>query len=107
MRASKGNKEYSIDESQQKSYQDSGFDIIDDDGKIIAYGRGKMVHYGDYMTLKEELEELKTHGENADDQDVIDILKSFAHEKGIDLGKAATVPGIIKKIKEFNPEGGA
>ena len=107
MRASKGNKEYSIDESQQKYYQDSGFDIIDDDGKIIAYGRGKMVPYGDYMTLKEELEELKTHGENADDQDVIDILKAFAHEKGIDLGKAATVPGIIKKIKEFNPEGGA
>jgi ABC-type molybdate transport system substrate-binding protein len=106
MRASKGNKEYVIVESQQKSYQDSGFDIIDDDGDIIAYGRGKTVPYGDYAALKEEFEELK-NGENADDQDVIDILKAFAHEKGIDLGKAATVPGIIKKIKEFNPEGGA
>lgn len=107
MKAAKGNKEYAIDKSQQKAYQDRGFDIIDDDGSIIAYGRGKMVPYGDYMILKEELEELKTHGENADDQDIIDILKAFAHEKGIDLGKAATVPGIIKKIKEFNPEGGA
>jgi ABC-type molybdate transport system substrate-binding protein len=107
MRASKGNKEYVIVESQQKSYQDSGFDIIDDDGDIIAYGRGKTVPYGDYAALKEELEALKAAGENADDQDVIDILKAFAHEKGIDLGKAATVPGIIKKIKEFNLEGGA
>jgi len=106
MKATKGNKEYAIDKSQQESYQDRGFDIIDGDGNIIAYGRGKMVPYGDYMTLKEELEELKTHGENADDQEVVDILKAFAHDKGIDLGKAATVPGIIKKIKEFNPEGG-
>ncbi len=108
MKAAKGNKEYAIDESQQKAYLDSGFDIIGDGGNIIAYGRGKTVAYGDYMALKEELEELKTgSGENADDQDVIDILKVFVHEKGIDLGKAATVPGIVKKIKEFKPEGGA
>ncbi len=108
MKAAKGNKEYVIDESQQKSYQDSGFDIIDDDGDIIAYGRGKTVPYGDYAALKEELEALKAAGENVDDQaEVINILKELAQEKGIDLGKAATVPGIIKKIKEFNPEGGA
>ena len=30
MRAVKGNKEYTIDESQQKSYQDAGFDIVGD-----------------------------------------------------------------------------
>lgn len=103
MKAAKGNKEYVIDESQQKSYQDSGFDIIDDYGDIIAYGRGKTVSYGDYAALKEELEALKAAGENADDQaEVINILKELAQEKGIDLGKAATVSGIIKKIKEFN-----
>lgn len=59
MKAAKGNKEYTIDESQQKAYQDQGFDIKDDDGEVIAYGRGKTVPYGDYMALKEELEELK------------------------------------------------
>lgn len=42
MRAIKGNKEYIIDESQKKAYQDSGFDIMDDDGKVIGYGRGKI-----------------------------------------------------------------
>ena len=36
MRAVKGNKEYTIDESQQKSYQDAGFDIVGDDGRVTA-----------------------------------------------------------------------
>lgn len=58
MRAVKGNKEYMIDESQTKFYQDSGFDIVED-GKIIAYGRGKTVPYGEYIALKEENEVLK------------------------------------------------
>lgn len=59
MKAAKGNKEYIIDESQQKAYQDQGFDILDDDGEVIAYGRGKTVPYGVYMALKKELEELR------------------------------------------------
>ena len=33
MRAVKNNKEYSIDESQKKAYQDAGFDIYDEDGR--------------------------------------------------------------------------
>ena len=45
MRATKGNKEYTIDEMQKKFYQDSGFDILNDDGEVIAYGRGKTVPY--------------------------------------------------------------
>lgn len=36
MRAVKGNREYTIDETQQKGYQDMGFDILDEDGKVIA-----------------------------------------------------------------------
>lgn len=107
MKAAKGNKEYTIDESQQKAYQDGGFDIKGDDGSVIAYGRGKTVSYGDYMALKEELEELKANsGEEADNQEVIDMLKEIASEKGIDLGKAATVTGILKKFKDFGAKGG-
>ena len=55
MKAVKGNKEYTIDESQQKGYQDSGFDILDDDGIVIAYGRGKTVPFSDYMKAVEEI----------------------------------------------------
>lgn len=59
MKAVKGNKEYTINEASQKSYQDMGFDIFDEDGEVIAYGRGKTVPYGDYMALKAENEQLR------------------------------------------------
>lgn len=59
MRAVKGNKEYAIDESQQKSYQDAGFDIVGDDGQVTAYGRGKTVPYDDYMKAVQEIERLQ------------------------------------------------
>lgn len=59
MKAVKGNKEYNIEESQQKSYRDAGYDIFDDSGTLIAYGKGKTVPYDDYMKLREELEAVK------------------------------------------------
>lgn len=59
MKAAKGNKEYTIDETQKKGYLDSGFDILDDTGKVIAYGKGKTVAYEVYAAAKKELEELK------------------------------------------------
>lgn len=54
MKAQKGNKIYTIDESQKKRYQDAGFDITDDTGKVIKYGRGKTVPYEEYVALKEK-----------------------------------------------------
>lgn len=59
MRAIKGNKEYIIDESQKKAYQDSGFDIVGDDGEVIGYGRGKTVPFDDYMKVVKENERLQ------------------------------------------------
>lgn len=59
MRAVKGNKEYMIDESQQKGYQDMGFDILNDDGVVIAYGRGKTVLYDEHMKAVKEIEKLQ------------------------------------------------
>ena len=59
MRAVKGNKEYTIDESQQKSYQDAGFDIVGDDGRVTAYGRGKTVPFDEYMKAVKEIEHLQ------------------------------------------------
>ena len=43
MKAVKGNKEYTIGDAQKKTYQDAGYDIVDDDGEIIAHGRNKTV----------------------------------------------------------------
>lgn len=58
MKAVKGNKVYTIDEMQKNFYTDSGFDILDDEGRVIAYGRGKMVPYGEFEALKQEKEGL-------------------------------------------------
>lgn len=59
MVAEKGNKVYTIDESMKAQYQNDGFDIKDDTGKVIARGRGKTVSYEEYERLKQENEELK------------------------------------------------
>ncbi len=59
MKATKGNKEYTITATEKKAFQDRGFDILDDAGNVIAYGRGKIVPYGDYAALKEENAALK------------------------------------------------
>lgn len=59
MKAVKGNKEYTIDESQKKAYQDRGFDIKEDSGKVITYGRGKTVPYDEYEKLMAENNALK------------------------------------------------
>ena len=58
MKAIKGNKEYSIADAQQKFYQDAGFDIKDEDGNVIAYGRGKTVPFDDYAQAVKEIERL-------------------------------------------------
>lgn len=67
MRAVKGNKVYTIDESQKSHYQDAGFDIVDDDGEIVAYGKGKTVSYDEYEALKAENEALKEKLAKAED----------------------------------------
>lgn len=59
MLAEKGNKVYTITEAQVSDYQSQSFDIYNDDGTVIAYGKGKTVSYEDYMNLKTEKEALQ------------------------------------------------
>ena len=79
MRAVKGNKVYTIDETQHRFYEESGFDILNDQGDVIAYGRGKMVPYGDYVALREEKEELEK--ENAGLKEQLEKMQTAAAEK--------------------------
>ncbi len=60
MTAEKDNKVYTIDESTKDRYAAEGYDIRDDDGKVIAYGKGKTVPYEEYQRVLQELESLKT-----------------------------------------------
>lgn len=81
MIAVKGNKEYTIEQSQQKFYQDSGYDTKDDSGKIVAYGKGKTIPYGDYMKVAEDLETLK-----AQHAKVVKELEDLKPKKGAKKG---------------------
>lgn len=63
MRAIKDNKEYAISEEQKASYKDAGYDIVDDSGVVIAYGRGKTVSYDEHMKLKAELAAVQKENE--------------------------------------------
>lgn len=63
MRAIKDNKEYAISEEQKASYKDAGYDIVDDSGTVIAYGRGKTVSYDEHMKLKAELAAVQKENE--------------------------------------------
>lgn len=38
MKATKGNKVYTIDESSKNRYKAEGFDIYSDDGTLLEYG---------------------------------------------------------------------
>ena len=59
MQAVKMNRVYTITEAEVDSFQKQGYDILDDNGKVVAYGAGKTVPFGEYMKVVEELEALK------------------------------------------------
>ena len=63
MKAVKGNKEYDIVDTQKNGYQAAGFDIENDSGETIAYGKGKTVPYDDYLRLLKENEALRVRNE--------------------------------------------
>lgn len=67
MYAQKGNKVIQVDEYSKAQYLKQGFNIVDEKGKIVEYGRGKTISPAEYLKvveenerLKEELEALKT-----------------------------------------------
>ena len=116
MKARKENKVYQIStDAEKQRYLKAGYDIYDDEGKIIEHSPLKKVAYAELekvqvenAALKEELETLKTENAalkegNVDDADVISILTEYAKEHEIDLGRATTTSGIAKKIKEATP----
>ena len=59
MKALKGNKEYTIKEEQKTTYLDAGYDILDDEGNVLEYGRGRTVAFEEYMRVVKERDGLK------------------------------------------------
>lgn len=101
MKAVKLNKEYTISEQEKARYIAEGYDIVDAEGNVIAYGRGKTVPYEEYKKLRDELNALKEKGSNAVDLTTMTVeeLTVYAKDKGIDIGQATSQEGILKKIR--------
>lgn len=59
MTARKHNKCYSITEREARTFQQDGYDIYDDAGKLIEYGAGKKVPLEKFVELQRENEALK------------------------------------------------
>ncbi len=69
MKAIKGNKVYTVDETSKKSYLSQGYDIVDDSGKLLEKSPSATVSYSKYAAVKAELDKLKSEAE-------IDKIKS-------------------------------
>ena len=61
MKAIKDNKEYTVTNESKQHYIDTGFDIVDDNGDIIEYGRGKTVSLEDHNKALERIKELEVN----------------------------------------------
>lgn len=98
MKAIKGNKVYAISENQTQFYVDGGFDIVGDNGEILAHGKGKQIPYEKYAALAAELEETKSNA--VGNEEMAEALKLCAAALEIDLGRMTSVGKIAKKIRE-------
>lgn len=70
MVAVKENRAYTINEADIKSFTQAGYDVLDDNGNVIAYGAGKTIAWDKHMALMAEkdaeIEKLKAEIEKAE-----------------------------------------
>lgn len=59
MLAVKDNREYTINDTDVQSFANEGYDVFDESGNIIAYGKGKTVSYDTYIKVVEQTERLQ------------------------------------------------
>ena len=100
MKAVKNNKVYTITEADKASFVAQGYDIIDDIGNVISYGKGKSVDYNTYKNLEKKCDALELENEMLKlNSMTVEQLKSYAENKEINLGDATTKDAILQKIK--------
>ena len=72
MIAKKDNKEYSVTNETKNIYLKDGYDIYDDDGKIVEYSPKKTISYNEHI---KEVEELKKQIANSAQNNSEDLEK--------------------------------
>lgn len=58
MQAIKENRVYTITEADVESFRAEGYDVYDDKGNVVAYGKGKTVAFDTYVKVVEENKKL-------------------------------------------------
>lgn len=69
MKAIKDNKEYTVTDGSKQHYTDIGFDIVDENGDVIEYGRGKTVTLEAHNKALERIKELEAQIEASTKQE--------------------------------------
>ena len=104
MRAVRANKEYRVTEANKQFYLNDGYDIIDDDGKVIEYSPKKTIKYSEYQKLEKELAELKANGgSNAElTKQVEELTKTNAELTKANSELTKQVKELTKQVEKAN-----
>ena len=82
MRAVKDNKVYNISEMQKDEYLTLGYDIYDDEGKLLEHSPKTTVSYAEYEKVVKERDELKAQLNKISGDKIsameVDELKAYA-----------------------------
>lgn len=101
MFARKENKEYRINDEMKSAYLNDGYDIYNEEGKVIEYSPKKTItmneHLEEVAKLQEELEKANANNSNKELEDKIAEL-----EKALEV--ANQVPKNAKELKAANEE---
>lgn len=103
LEARKENKVYSITEQQKDRYLKDGFDIYED-GVIVEHTPKKRIKYSDHLLILKKEKELLLKNQLQTPNNVLDLLKSYAESKSIDIGSSTSPKGILDKILEVEKE---
>lgn len=102
MKARKENKVYTIDKTNKEKFLKDGYDIYDDDGKLIANAKNKTVPYEEYEKVVKELAEVKallekkTKGKEPTKAEIVAQLT----ELGIEFEENATKAELVALIPQ-------
>ena len=100
MKAVKENKVYDVDKVTKDRYLKAGYDIYDDEGKLIQNASNKTVSYEEYEKVIKELEELKGKKEEGTKEPTKAEIVAKLKELGIEFDEKAKKEDLIALLPQ-------
>lgn len=108
MKAIRANKEYTVTEVNKQYYLNEGYDITDDNGKIIEHSPKKMIKYSEYQKVLEELEKAKADSNSSANSElakqVEDLTKTNTDLMNANSELTKQVEKLTKQLEKANKE---